>query len=232
MRLAQETEAFGAPEDHSWLGSRHATDTGEGITLEDSEWITIFTDGIIPSGVVVARRTSDGLGIPYVDVTNESIVVTRTATGGTVDITLDGETAAAVPVVAATTAAELLAALETLSNVNAGDVTVTGAAGGPFTITFVAGDYAGENAPDLVIDDTNATGGTVLAAVTDGGVEDPAGEGVPVGHLFTTRDIGDGTGNTGASYLWHGQVVESNLPTNHGLTARAKSLLPHFHYVD
>lgn len=100
---------------------------------------------------------------------NEVIVITRTATGGTTDFSLDGAGPVTGAVVEATTAAQLKAILEGLPNVNVGDITVTGAAGGPFTVTFVAGPYAGVNAPDLDVDDTNATGGTVLGAITQGG---------------------------------------------------------------
>ena len=142
-----------------------------------TETIDGYDQKVLQPGTVMAKITSgpDAGKIGVFDrgtptnSGNEVVVITRTATGGTVDLTLDGETAAAVAIVAATTAAQVRGYLESMSNVNPGDVTVTGAAGGPFTVTFVAGPYAGINAPDLAVDDTNATGGTVTAAVTDGG---------------------------------------------------------------
>ena len=87
-------------------------------------------------------------------------VITRTATGGTVDITVGstGETLTNVSIVAATTAAGLKAALEAAASIDTGDITVTGSTGGPFTITG--------NIPDLVIDDSDATGGDVTIAIT------------------------------------------------------------------
>lgn len=47
-------------------------------------------------------------------------------------------------------------------------------------------------------------------------------------HLFTTTDISGG--NTAAAGLWHGEVIEAKLPTNHGLTAAAKADLVQIRY--
>jgi hypothetical protein len=68
----------------------------------------------------------------------------------------------------------------------------------------------------------------------DGGTDD--GRRVCVGFLFTTVDLGGTTagtvGDTAAALLWHGQVVEDNLPTDNGLDAAAKTdLAGHFHFV-
>jgi hypothetical protein len=105
---------------------------------------------------------------------NEEQTITRTATGGDVDITFDGQTAVAVPVVAATTAADIETALEGLSNIAPADVGVTGPAGGPFVVEFT-GVYAATDVPEIIIDDTNATGGTVVVATTTPGVENTPG---------------------------------------------------------
>lgn len=51
------------------------------------------------------------------------------------------------------------------------------------------------------------------------------------GHLFTTTDVGTTGVNTSAALYWHGEVVESKLPTGHGLTAAAKADLPQVRYV-
>ena len=209
-----------------------------GFTLNGTLDISAFTEGThYPNGYIQSgeplARLSNGLYVPYANQTNEVVVITRTATGGTVDITLDGETNAAVSIVAATTAADVLAALEALSNVNAGDVTVTGEDGGPFTVTFVAGPYSGVNAPDLVIDDTNATGGTVLAAVTDGGVESPAGEGTGAGLLFSAAKVpntSDTTINVGAAILVaFAPVLEAKLPR--AIDAAFRSDLRNLYFV-
>jgi hypothetical protein len=92
--------------------------------------------------------------------------ITRTATGGTVDVTFGGETAEGISIVAATTSANLKTALVNgLDSLETADLTIAGSAGGPFTVTF-AGQYAGMEAPWLIVDDADATGGTVLAEVT------------------------------------------------------------------
>lgn len=222
-------------EDQRWLGNGgQPIGQPRSIILDRSgfDLVTAFPDGFIPSGVALAKVAATGLFIPYVAETNEVVVITRTATGGDVDIALDGEVNAGVSIVAATTAAQVLAALEALSNVNPGDVTVTGVAGGPYTVTFVAGPYAGINAPDLAIDDTNATGGTVLAEVTAGGVSSPAGEGTGRGLLFASIPYDrSSTGDLAAALFWSGEVIEEFLPAGHGVDAAFKAETPHIAYI-
>lgn len=83
--------------------------------------------------------------------------------------------------------------------------------------------------------------GVVLGRVTATGLYRPYADGavdgteVARGHLFTTVDLGGTTaatvGNVAAALLWHGEVVEANLPTGHGLDAAAKADLPQIRYV-
>lgn len=231
MLLGQKSEVFTPGEDWSWLGSAHATDTWESITLDGDAFVSIFTDGVVPSGVVLAKRTSDGLYIPYADSTTASGTITRTATGGTFNVLINGQASDDIDASAAVTAAVIQAAIRAIDPDFAG-VTVTGSAGGPFTVTATGLD----DAVDIVVDDSAATGGTVTYAVVNaGGVESPAGESVAAGHLATTKNLGGTTtatvGPTPAALMWHGQVIEANLPTNHGLTAAAKRDLTHIHYV-
>lgn len=84
--------------------------------------------------------------------------ITRSATGGTVDITIGEETDTGISIVAATTAANVLSALLAFDTVDVGDIGVTGSTGGPFTVTG--------NIPDIAIEDASATGGTVTVVVT------------------------------------------------------------------
>lgn len=98
--------------------------------------------------------------------TGEVQTITRTSTGGTVTFTFDGQTTGTVPATAAgLTASAVQAALEALSNVAPGDVSVAGANGGPLTVTY-GGAYVGEDVPELTVDNTSATGGTVTVAET------------------------------------------------------------------
>lgn len=99
-----------------------------------------------------------------------AVRVTIAATGGEWQLTIDGEQTARVR--ALVTAAELLAAIEALSNVQHGDVTVTGGPGNsaPLVITFVAGEYADGPAPAITATRAELTGGeessTVASATT------------------------------------------------------------------
>lgn len=218
------TTDYGA-DDLSWLGSAHGFESADEVTLVADDFLGVFTDGRIPSGVALALLTSGanaGKYTRYLGRTNEVQTITRTATGGTVDITFDGEKITALAVVAATTAAQIKAALEGLSNINVGDVAVTGAAGGPFVVTF-SGRYAGIDVPALVIDQTNATGGTVtVAGTTAGGSTSTVGADRFAGHLKKAVKA-VATHMIGAAILRHGKVIESRLPANHGLDAAAKA---------
>lgn len=93
---------------------------------------------------------------------NEIQQVTLDATGGTFTLDYSGQTTAAIAWDA--TPADVTTALESLSNIDPGDVLVTGVAGGPFTIEFT-GALAGINTPKLVADSTNLTGASAAAVV-------------------------------------------------------------------
>jgi hypothetical protein len=90
------------------------------------------------------------------------VTITGAPTGGTFTLTFDGQTTAAIAYNAAATAVQ--SALVALSNIGTGNVTVTGAAGGPYTVTFV-GIYAGVNVPLMTGSATALVGGTAPAIV-------------------------------------------------------------------
>lgn len=96
--------------------------------------------------------------------TNEVQLVTITGapTGGTWTLTFSGQTTA--PIVFNAAAAAVQTALEALSNIAPGDVTVVGSAGGPYTVTFL-GAYAGVNVPLMTGSAALLTGGTAPAIV-------------------------------------------------------------------
>lgn len=233
VNLAIVRETFASPEDYSWLGSAHGTNEADPITLNGDAFLSTFTTGVIPGGTVVAKNAGTGLYEPYLGSPSESQVLTRTSTGGTVTLTFDGATTAAIAASAAGfTAAVVEAALEALSNVDPADVTVTGAAGGPMTVVF-AGRYLGQNVPAIVVDNTSATGGTIVQSTTVAG---GAAGAEAAGHLLTTIDLGGTTagtvGNVGAALYWHGEVIVAKLKTGHGLDAAARSVLRNIRYVD
>jgi hypothetical protein len=88
--------------------------------------------------------------------TVETVTINGAPTGGTFTLTFGGQTTSALAYNA--TAAQVQAALVALSSIGAGNVTVTGAAGGPYTVTFV-GVFAGL-AQALMTHTDSLTGGT------------------------------------------------------------------------
>lgn len=96
----------------------------------------------------------------------QSLTFTAPATAGDFTLTFGTDTTAPIPFDA--TAADVQAALSALGTVGVGNVMVTGAVGGPFTVTFI-GAYAGINVPALVADSTELTGGPVVVATTTPG---------------------------------------------------------------
>lgn len=99
------------------------------------------------------------------------------ASAGTFTITFDGQTTAAL--VYNISNANLLIALNNLSNIDPGDVVLGGGPlpGTPVTITF-AGRYAGTNVPEITINSAGLTGATVtIATNTQGSVVGGATDG-------------------------------------------------------
>lgn len=101
----------------------------------------------------------------------QRITITGTPTGGTFALTFNGQTASAVARNAS--AANVVTALEALSNIAPGDVSATGGPlpGTPVDVTF-AGAYEGVNVPMMTADGSGLTGGTdpavTITTVTQG----------------------------------------------------------------
>jgi len=148
----------------------------------------------------------------------QTVTITGTPTGGTFTLTFDGDTTEPIAFDAAF--ATVKAALESLASIEDGDVTVSGSAGGPYTVTFA---LAVGNVPQMTASGAGLTGGTspdVTVAtgtpgnnLTDVGYRAPevGSEAVPngVGLEFWTAAIQDG------SYA-------ANLPYLHWVLPRAK----------
>lgn len=104
----------------------------------------------------------------------QTITQSGTGVGGTfqLGVTIDGEKqdTAAIAAGAALTAATVQSAIEKLTAIHGGDVTVTGATGGPFTITF-HGQFSEQDVPQVTVDNKALTGTTpnvVAATATPG----------------------------------------------------------------
>src|SRR5690606_30419747 len=97
--------------------------------------------------------------------TNEvqTVTISGTPTGGTFTLEYGGEDTDGIAHNAAASAVQ--SALESLSTVGAGNVTVTGSAGGPYSVTFT-GALAGTNVAQMTADDELTGGTTPGVAVT------------------------------------------------------------------
>jgi hypothetical protein len=87
----------------------------------------------------------------------QTVTITGGPTGGTFTLTYSGQTTAGIAYNA--TAAAVKSALQALSTVGNGNVSVSGSAGGPYTVTF-QGDLAGVNAAAMTASGAGLTGGT------------------------------------------------------------------------
>lgn len=90
------------------------------------------------------------------------------ATGGTFTITFNGQTTAAITYVpgnTATTVANILAALNALSNVQNGDILVSYVSGTTYKLDLSQGAYAGLEVPAPTVDYLNLTGGDVQVQI-------------------------------------------------------------------
>lgn len=104
----------------------------------------------------------------------QTATLTGTPTGGTFTLGLAGLVSG--PIAYNATAAAVQAALEGLASIGAGNVSVSGGAGGPWIITF-RGTLAGRNIGVLVANGSGLTGGTTPAVAV---VETtPGGESIP-----------------------------------------------------
>ncbi|NEC20489.1 hypothetical protein [Streptomyces parvus] len=215
-----ETLAIGRP----WLMSMLGIEANQTVTLD----LTAFDETLhwteaskhqperkLKSGIPLGKNSTTGLYEPYAAVTNEvqTLTVTGAPTGGTFTITWSGQTTAALAYNA--TAAQVQAALEALSNIVPGDVTVTGEAGGPWTLTW-GGTQLGEDvaAPTTT---ESFTGGTspdiTIATTTAGGTAASAtGADVFVGFLFTEVSFFPTSTKCAAPLMVHGQIDVAKLP--------------------
>jgi hypothetical protein len=236
---------FKANEDRSWLLAMKGMDTCRSVTLDVSAFSAAhIANGAIPSGTVLTKLANTKYG-PYVpadtagvttdDVTEVS-TITRTATGGVFKVLVDGLTTADISAAAAVTAAAIQAAIRAISPAYA-SVTVTGSAGGPFTVTWVG--LAGPLSVD--VDDTEATGGTVTIAEATAGAAGTSG--TAAGLLFNTTRVGRlGSGtdlstaaDVGVPMMWEGIIDRSKLPAFAGtdvgqLDAAAEADMPSFRF--
>ena len=137
------------------------TATFTNLTGGASPAITSLVTGVTLADVPELPVDPDLVSIYVGDaITNEVQTITVQATGGTLTLTYDGATTGNIAENA--TGATVQTALEGLSTLQVGDVGVTGAAGGPWVVTF-GGNLAGINVPAITFDDSLLTGITLPA---------------------------------------------------------------------
>lgn len=225
---ATETTAYGGA-DKRWKRSFHDQVTIDG-TLDGS----LFTAGQeLPSGIVLGRVATTNRFGPYGGNTNEVQTVNLgAATAGTVTIGFDGETTGAIAFNA--TAADVQTALEAMSNVGPGDITVSGGPlPGTITLTF-GGRYAGVNVPQVTVTPTGLTGGTVtVATTTQGGSAVTDGRQTAAALLDTAGvKIKDAATRVHVALFVGGTVNVAALPATSGLDAAARAELRRITFYD
>lgn len=236
MDLSPQSTTVTALENRDWLGSAHGTESTDTITLD----LALFTaavhypNGEILSGTVLAKKTSSGLYGPYSGTTDEKqhIAITGAPTGGTIVYHFGGQDTTAVAYNAS--AAALQAALEALSNVAPGDVTVTGSAAAGYDVQF-GGALANADEPALTATASltgGSTPGVTITTVTAGGA-DGSSDGLQVakGYLFSVIQVRNATGKAGAALLNHGKVKTAKLPPNSGYDPAVNADLPNIIHV-
>ncbi len=211
--IATTSEAFGGG-DYRWLASARGTESPKSATLDYSAFTeaTHFPDGYFPSGLAVSKIAASGLygpfggGVP--GTLNEIQTVTVGGSGLTsFTLTYSGQTTASID--DAATANDVEAALVALSNIAAGDVEVSGPAGGPWRVQFT-GTLAGTNVAAMTATPTGGSG-TVTIATLVGGVSGLDG--------FVYHDVAvSGTNDVTAAVLTDATVIAAYLPVSTGLT--------------
>lgn len=165
----------------------------------------------------------------------QTVTITGTPTGGTFTLTYNGQTTA--PITYNAVAADVQSALEALSNVDPGDVTVGGGPGPgtPYTVTFDA-DLG--NVTQLTASGAALTGGVspaVGVATTTPGVSELAiGYKAPelgitpnpngIGLEFWTRNILDGASNSDLPFM-HWTVPRATLRLADNFVLNAETAL-------
>ncbi|GAA3877882.1 hypothetical protein GCM10022243_48230 [Saccharothrix violaceirubra] len=221
-------------EKRDWLAGEHGTGPGDNpsVVLD----VSLFTqnihypNGYIPSGTPLAKVTATGLYGPY-SVTDEVQTITEGGSGLTsFTLTLSGQTTGSIA--AAATADTVKAAIEALSNVGAGNVAVTGNAGGPYTVTFT-GALADTNVAQMTATPTGGTGTVTIATTTGGGTEGTGGLETCAGLLFGFATVVRGTttlAKVGGALFVHGFVRRSRLPFT--LDTNGQNDLKLIHFTD
>lgn len=207
-------------EDQRWIGrGGQPRSAPRSIVLKRSALTAYETAGVVPSGLPLAYD-SNGLAAPYVGGVHEVQHVVADAT--TFTLTFSGQTTSSLTVATAT-AAQVKAALEALSNIGAGDLTVTGAAG-TFDVTF-GGSLADQNVAQMTGTGTGGAATVTVTTTTAGAVD---ADEVGIGFLFTSVALDRlSTANVAAALFWDGEVITNFLPAPTQVDAEFRADVAH-----
>jgi hypothetical protein len=232
MYLSQVSTAYGN-QDHSWLGSAKGTQSTRSVTIAVASMTegTHYPSGFVPDGTPLAKATSgtySGKWVPLAARPNEVQTATQGGSGLTsFTLTFDGETTGSIA--QAATGATVQAALEALSNLNVGDVVVTGGAGGPYTITFSGTRFQGTNVPALTATPTGGSGTVTIATTTGGGSGVTDESDTLYGFLYMPLAVPEGATVVHGAALIEGVIKVSELPI--AITAQQKATNNHFIWI-
>lgn len=129
---------------------------------------------VTPVANPMPQKISDVIALSPAAGASDVQTITVTATGGTFTVTLDfapsgiSSPVTSGAITAPGTAAAVQTALQAMTNVGTGNATVTGAAGGPYVVTF-GGALANTFVPTMVLGTAALTGGTATVAHTTQG---------------------------------------------------------------
>jgi len=222
--LSEESYGTG---DQSWLAGTHGIYNCRTVAPDPALFPASTYPNGIKSGTPVGMVTATRLYGPYTgDGTDEVQTVTEGGSGLTsFTLTYAGQTTAAIP--AAASAAAVQSALEALSNIAVGDVTVAGSPGGPYTVTF-GGDLANTNVAQMTATPTGGTGTVVVATTVAGGADASSdGREVLAGFVYTDQRV---PAEGGWPLHWHGTVRVDRLPVQFATTGHNTTGL--FTFVD
>lgn len=133
-------------------------------TLEITDVVVVGNRTVVPVGAHFRVTGVDEKYLVTAQNSNKVWTVTVDATSGNFTITFEGQTTASI--LENETAANVQTALEALSTVDAGDLIVTGSAGGPWTIE-ARGAYLGLSTPVMTVSDVDLAGGAGESITTD-----------------------------------------------------------------
>lgn len=194
--------------DHTWLaGDSAAFGNAQSGTIQ----VASLTSGthydattkVVPAGLAVSK--SGDFLVPFAATREvQTVTISGAPTGGSFTLTLDGQTTAAIAYNAS--AATVQAALNALPN--AADATVSGSAGGPYTVTFGSRDV-----PQMTAT-ASLTGGTTPAVAV--ATSTPGTDAVLFGFVSYPLALlqGDGSLSTVVltSVVVDAVIVPANLP--------------------